>query len=83
MITPWHVIGLMKHSESITEADMEPMADAEYNELRERAFYLIHELRSFDAWRFKHEAKRHGERDLGQWLWAMHLEAREAELSQR
>jgi hypothetical protein len=54
------------------------MTDAEYNQMKEQAHEILRLARSFDAWKFKHEAKLRGERTFGQWMWTIHLEAKEA-----
>jgi hypothetical protein len=52
------------------------MTENEYQFEKSKAHEIIKLARDFDAWRFKHEAKLRGERDLGQWMWAIHLEAK-------
>lgn len=55
------------------------MTDAEYQDTRARVEAILDELTRLDAWRFKHAAKARGQRTFGQWVWTLHLEAREAE----
>jgi len=58
-----------------TEANAKPMTEAEYKQARDQAMEILKTIRAFDAWRFKHEAKRRGERSFGQWMWTIYLEA--------
>jgi len=51
------------------------MSDEEYEKKRAAAMTLINSTAAFDAWRFKHEARTRGEKQLGLLVWALHLAA--------